>query len=125
MPGTEPLWLSWRLYGFQRRPVTPWWRRTLPDGEAVRRYLGVVGAKGGGAAALLERHWRSRQPADAASDAIWLRWRPRDGDAAGGGGGRAGGGATYKLYVSPVTEALPDVFLQLSVPGAIWLCLCT
>jgi hypothetical protein len=106
LPAAEPLWLSWRLYEFHRRPVTPWWRRTLPDGEAVRRYLGLAGA----GAALLERHWRSRPPAAAAPEAIWLRWRPRD-DRDAASGGRGDGAATYKLYVSPVTEALPDVFL--------------
>jgi hypothetical protein len=114
----DALHLSLRLYGYNRLPVTPRWRRTLPDAAAVRRYLGV--AAGGRWQPLLERHWREPP---AAGDEPWLRWRPavaaagaRSGatqaaSAAGAAGGAGAAGApTYKLYVSPAPEALPEAF---------------
>jgi hypothetical protein len=106
----EPLQLSLRLYGYNRLPVTPRWRRTLPDAAAVRRYLGIVA--GGRWQPLLERHWRELP---AAGDEPWLRWLPA---AAGASSPTAAaapatlprGAPTYKLYVSPALSALPEAF---------------
>jgi hypothetical protein len=94
----DPLQLSFRLYGYNRRPLTPAWRRRLPAAPAVRRYLGI--AAGGAHQELLAREWVAGAPAGG-----WMSWssaRPRQAS--------PGSGATYKLYVSPVTEQLGESF---------------
>jgi hypothetical protein len=109
----EPLHLSLRLYGYNRLPVTPRWRRALPDAAAVRRHLGI--AVGGRWQPLLERHWRE---APAAGDEPWLRWhrwRPAAGGAQSPAAAVASATAsrdapTYKLYVSPAPSDLPEAF---------------
>lgn len=88
----DPLTLSYRLYGYNRRPLTPAWKRLLPKGANVLAWLGIA----------------SRGPAGwertGASNEAWLSWHSRqDADL-------SGGGATWKLYVSPVPEALPESF---------------
>ncbi len=106
----EPLHLSLRLYGYNRLPMTPRWRRELPDASAVRRHLGI--ASGGRWQLLLERHWRELA---AAGDAPWLRWQRRR-PADRGASSRAAAATvtreapTYKLYVSPAPSALPEAF---------------
>jgi hypothetical protein len=106
----EPLHLSLRLYGYNRLPVTPRWRRTLPEAAAVRRYLGI--AAGGCWRPLLERHWRELPAAD---DEPWLRWQPVVPAAPSHVASTAPatvprGAPTYKLYVSPDPSALPEAF---------------
>ncbi|HEV3075280.1 MAG TPA: hypothetical protein VHB47_12735 [Thermoanaerobaculia bacterium] len=107
----EPLHLSLRLYGYNRLPMTPRWRRTLPDAAAVRRHLGIAG--GGRWQPLLERHWRE-QPS--AGDEPWLRWQRRRPASARGMPSPAAAATfwrdapTYKLYVSPAPSALPEAF---------------
>jgi hypothetical protein len=105
---SSPLRLSPRLYGFNRRPLGPRWRRALPSAGAVRGFLGI--APGGAWRGLLDRHWREDE---AAAGEVWLHWRPsprrRAAGTARGAGGRSGA-ATYKLYVSPSAEALPEGF---------------
>src|SRR5206468_10321692 len=98
LPGAEPLRLSASLYGYNRRPLTPRWRRLLPDAAAVPRFLGI--APGGPWAAAVARRWQARPPAPG-----WISWRAR--------GGRGAGlprlpeaGPIYKLYMSPAPEAL-------------------
>jgi hypothetical protein len=112
----EPLHLSLRLYGYNRLPMTPRWRRALPDAMAVRRHLGI--AAGGRWQPLLERHWRELP---AGGDEPWLRWQ-RWRPAARGASSPAGAlspaipatvprdAPTYKLYVSPAPEDLPEAF---------------
>ncbi|HET9226365.1 MAG TPA: hypothetical protein VFR31_06840 [Thermoanaerobaculia bacterium] len=85
----DPLTLSYRLYGYNRRPLTPAWKRLLPNGAAVLAWLGGP-----------VRGWEKT----GASTESWLSWHSRqDSDL-------SGGGATWKLYVSPVPEALPESF---------------
>jgi hypothetical protein len=94
----DPLTLSFRLYGYNRRPLTPAWKRLLPKGENVLAWLGV--GPGGTRRSLLDRSWERT----GGSAEWWLSWRSRqDGDL-------SGGGATWKLYISPVPEALPESF---------------
>src|SRR5215218_5666274 len=94
----DPLILSFRLYGYNRRPLTPAWKRLLPKGDHVLAWLGV--GPGGPRRSLLDRSWeRTGGSAD-----WWLSWRSRqDSDL-------SGGGATWKLYISPMPEALPESF---------------
>jgi hypothetical protein len=100
---TDPMRLSLRLYGYNRRPLNPAWKRLLPDAGAVESYLGI--GAGGPHRRLLDRGW-SRN----GSSESWLSWRRRGVDRGGHGGRLAAAGATWKLYVSPSPEALADGF---------------
>jgi hypothetical protein len=93
----DPLRLSLRLYGYNRRPLSPRWLRTLPSPEAVQEWLGI--GPGGAHRSALDRSWR---PSPASEH--WLSWRSRRAETA------ASGETTWKLYVSPVPEALPESF---------------
>ncbi|HYX24528.1 MAG TPA: hypothetical protein VFC23_10290 [Thermoanaerobaculia bacterium] len=97
----DPLRLSLRLYGYNRRPLTPAWKRRLADAAAVERHLGI--GPGGLHRRRLDQGW-SRT----GSSETWLSWRRRGSDR--DGGGLAAAGATWKLYVSPQPEALADGF---------------
>jgi len=103
----EPLHLSLRLYGYNRLPMTPRWRRALLDATAVRRHLGI--AAGGRWLPLLERHWRELP---AGADEPWLRWRPGPASVPSPAVPAAVSrdAPTYKLYVSPVPGELPEAF---------------
>jgi len=94
----DPLRLSFRLYGYNRRPLTPRWWKLLPGPAAVQAHLGI--APGGANRALLERTWRSSSSSEA-----WLSWQARGDDPAADSRG-----ATWKLYVSPAPEALAEGF---------------
>ena len=94
----DALSLSFRLYGYNRRPLTPAWKRLLPKGDQVLAWLGI--GRGGSRRRLLDRSWERT----GGSAEWWLSWRARrDSDL-------SGGGATWKLYVSPAPEALPESF---------------
>lgn len=97
----DPLSLSFRLYGYNRRPLTPAWKRLLPKGDQVLDWLGIgPGGPAGRHRRLLDRSWERT----GGSAEWWLSWRSRqDGDL-------SGGGATWKLYISPAPEALPESF---------------
>lgn len=97
----DPLRLSFRLYGYNRRPLTPRWQRTLASAGAVQAHLGI--APGGVHRPLLDRAWRASSPSEA-----WLSWRSRSSRA--GDSTAAEQGATWKLYVSPAPEALATSF---------------
>jgi hypothetical protein len=91
------------LYGYNRIPVRPTAARVLSDSSAVLAHLGVLDARPFG--------WRLHEPETAAgAPAPWLTLL-RDGPsrAAPPAGGR-GRGPRFKLYVSPMPEALPAVF---------------
>jgi hypothetical protein len=94
--------LSYRLYGYNRRPLTPRWKRLLGSGggssEAVLSWLGV--GRGGRWRQELDRGWESRGPND-----WWLSWSSRAPVDA-----LTGSGATWKLYISPAPEVLPESF---------------
>jgi hypothetical protein len=94
----DPLRLSFRLYGYNRRPLTPRWRKLLATPEAVRSWLGI--GPGGSHRKLLDRTWRPSPPAEA-----WLSWQARGNEPS-----TSPRGATWKLYVSPTPEALAERF---------------
>ena len=98
----DPLRLSWRIYGFNRRPLTPSWQRLLPSSEAVERHLGIE--PGGRNRPLLDRSWQSGNRGHRGE--YWLTWHARSGRLESGGRG----GAVYKLYVSPAPESLEEGF---------------
>src|SRR5260221_473121 len=64
---TDPLRLSLRLYGYNRRPLNPAWKRLLPDADAVERHLGI--GVGGPHRRLLDRSWSRSGPSEP-----WLSW---------------------------------------------------
>ncbi|HYO15931.1 MAG TPA: hypothetical protein VE685_22250 [Thermoanaerobaculia bacterium] len=94
----DPRLLSLRLYGYNRRPLTPRWKRLLASAEAVQAHLGL--ASGGASRRLLDGIWTPLRASEA-----WLSWRIRSGDPSS-----RPDGATFKLYVSPVLEALGESF---------------
>jgi len=94
----DPLRLSWRLYGYNRRPLTPRWQRLLPSAAAVQAHLGI--GPGGANRSLLDRHWAPSSLADP-----WLSWRSRRPEPSS-----SEEGITFKLYVSPAPEALAGSF---------------
>jgi hypothetical protein len=95
----DPLRLSWRIYGFNRRPLTPVWRRLLPSAEAVERHLGIE--RGGRNRPALDRSWQPGKRGE-----FWLTWHARSGRSEG----PERGDAVYKLYVSPAPESLEEGF---------------
>lgn len=90
--------LSYRLYGYNRRPLTPRWKHLLGNGEAVLSWLGL--GPGGRWRQEIDRGWEPRGPND-----WWLSWSSR-----APVDGLTGSGATWKLYVSPAPEVLPESF---------------
>jgi hypothetical protein len=103
----DPLALSYRLYGFHRRPLTPGWKRRLPSPQAVRDYLGL--GVGGAARRALGAGWLEQQ---APRSGGWLSWQAAATLGGGIGGADIPGPAapTWKLYISPTPEALHDGF---------------
>ena len=99
----DPLLLSWRLYCFHRRPLTPSWKRLLPTADAVEAHLGI--APGGTARRLLDRSWSRTAPVEG-----WLSWRARSRRGGPADPVGAADAPTWKLYVSPMPEALAGSF---------------
>ena len=91
----EPMKLSVRLYFFNRAPLTPQWRRRLP-GE--REVLDFVRSRA--SARALRRLDRYAVVPPGPTNDGWTMWR-RPGESI-----RLG----FKLYVSPMAEALPEAF---------------
>lgn len=94
----DPLLLSFRLYGYNRRPLTPNWKRRLASPGAVEKHLGI--ASGGRNRGSLDRFWTPFPPSEA-----WLSWGSRFPQPS-----FQEGRVTWKLYVSPAPEALADCF---------------
>jgi hypothetical protein len=86
--------LSGRIYAYNRLPLSPAWSSRLPTRAAVARHLGLED----GLSVAIRRRW-ARQ---GAQDGPWLGWSsPSPAQGSGGAG-------TYKLYVSPMPEHLPE-----------------
>jgi hypothetical protein len=87
------------LYRYGMQPVSPRWFKRLPDSSAVLEFVGA--APGTARRRALDARWDLGDP-DAANG--WIAWSSR---------GRSAGspdGATYKLYVSPQPDAMPEAF---------------
>jgi hypothetical protein len=97
LPTDAPRLLSLRLYAYNRLPLTPRWKRLLPDMEAVERHLGI--APGGPHRKALDRAWQRLPEREG-----WISWISRAVDSAEG----RPDGPTWKLYVSPRPENLAD-----------------
>jgi hypothetical protein len=94
----DPALLAWRLYSYNRQPLTPAWRRSLPTSAAVERHLGID--RGGASRKLLDGAWTPLAMEG------WLSWQSRSRSAAAS----RSEGPTWKLYVSPRAEALAESF---------------
>lgn len=95
----DTLRLSARLYFYNRIPLTPRWTRRLPSEEEVSDFLGISDPAN---RKRLQKNW-SRVERSAPYTG-WFPWqsrhnRPANRDRHG-----------YKLYVSPLPEALPEAF---------------
>ena len=100
--------LTSELYGFHRLPLSPSWARRLPNAEAVLSYLGW--GEGTAARKAAQREWEFGLKDEAPG---WIFWQRRRGVAARGEG-------SYKLYVSPGIEELPqaaDAVLEVARRG--------
>jgi hypothetical protein len=100
---SEPATLAQRLYAYNRIPTSQRWLRFLPDAASVRDFLGVERHKVAGA---LDTTWSSL-PAD--DRAPWTVWRSKRRDSGGPFE------ETFKLYVSPACNELPEVFAETAV----------
>lgn len=96
--------LALRLYHFNALPITASWRRRLRDAEAVTDWLQGAGA--------LRDAWERVRSEETPG---WISWRLR---------GTPVAHLPYKLYISPLPDALPDAFFRvvralerLSVPA--------
>lgn len=87
-----------RLYVFNSLPLTPRWAREV---STVSAFLGLEG--GGRVRRRLDASWVSVSEGDQASG--WWSWRHR-----GAVRAPSAEGWTWKLYVSPRMEALPEAF---------------
>jgi hypothetical protein len=96
-----------RLYFYNRMPATPDLARRLSDGAAVEAYLGVSPQRSSDATRsavtrLLDRAWVRRDSDQAAAWIAWQHVSPR--------ALAARPMLTWKLYVSPAIDDLPDAF---------------
>jgi hypothetical protein len=87
--------LTMALYFYNRIPASPFWKTRLANRGAVLTY---VGADRGTLRTLLDREWV------AATSEGWLSWSSKSRTA------RDAAEVTYKLYVSPRPERMPDAF---------------
>jgi hypothetical protein len=88
--------LSARLYNYNRAPTSPRWRELLPGPAAVIRYLGIEDDL------AAPRGWTRVE--HGANESPWLAWQSQRAIPKGNNGS----GATYKLYVSPTSDALRE-----------------
>jgi hypothetical protein len=97
--------LSARLYFYNRQPTTPIWAHRLTSDAAVERFLGVAGE--GSLARTIQRFWNRTPPKDLPG---WINWTSRFRIEK-----RSASLPTYKLYISPAIEAVPEA-LQVAIP---------
>ena len=95
--------LSTRLYTYNTIPISMHWRVKLPDSSAIDSFLGIQ--SGSPLRRLLDRVW-VRVGDTEASAGGWVMWRLRSGSF--GHTTASDHRSSYKLYVSPKPEALPD-----------------
>jgi hypothetical protein len=91
--------LSARLYFYNRLPCTRRWTKLLSSKDAVAKFLGISDPA---CSRFLERSWVLSSPSPGAHG--WLQWRTRRNLV------RNPDRPTYKLYVSPQPEELPEIF---------------
>jgi hypothetical protein len=104
--------LAGRLYSYGRRAVSPELRRRMPDVLAVDVFAGIA-LDGPVARTLAAAGWSLRPEGARSRPAPWRCWAAPGFDRAGSGRPRADE-AQYKLYVSPVLDAMPETLTTLA-----------
>jgi hypothetical protein len=97
--------LSARLYFYNRQPTTPMWAHRLTSESAMERFLGV--GSEGSLANTIQRFWNRTGSKDLPG---WINMTSRFRYEK-----RSAALPTYKLYISPAIEAVPEA-LQTAVP---------
>jgi len=87
--------LTAALYSYGRQPLTPQWRRQIPNSQAVRNFLGIEDPS---VVASLRGTWRETTTSIPQNG--WFAW---------GRVQQAHKPARYKLYISPRLSELPAV----------------
>lgn len=98
LPLDDPLELSLRLYQFHRLPRDGAWVTRLEGPPALLRWLGV--ASGTATSRALDRDYVPVRGGP--TQRRWQFWRGR--------AARLRSATTHKLYISPLPEAMPEVF---------------
>jgi len=92
---TDPIALSLKLYRYNQRPASPYWRRKLPNRAATMEFLGI--APDGPLERSLTKSWQLLD-ADTTGWAHFTARAPR----------MVPTSTPCKLYISPTPEALPE-----------------
>lgn len=100
----ESYLLSSRLYLYNRIPASPYWQLHLGDTRAVKDFLGIQPSSP--IQNILNRHWHQHETS--ANSSAWLSWSSQTASLE-----NTPASPTYKLYISPTCEALPDTFRRL------------
>ena len=99
-----------RLYTFHTIPFTPRWQRIIGDSEAIERRLGIEPNSP-------RRSWLASwgEAVERRNAYDWLGWARHSDEGSG-----PASAPTYKLYLSPVVEAIESVFETLvdCLPGS-------
>src|SRR5215469_16599738 len=106
----DPTMLSARLYAYNRVPLSPRWKRLLPDRDAAAKWLGID--RSGELRPLLEDRWDYLAPS--AQLEGWFQWSSRSQPTRNGDTETPTRNdvpeTSYKLYVSPAPEATQQAF---------------
>ncbi len=94
------------LYRFGARPLSPHWFNRLPDSAAVLEFVGA--APGTALQRQLASRWDLSSPE---TPNTWIAWSSRGRNPA------KPGDSSYKLYVSPQAENLPEAFAAVLAIG--------
>lgn len=95
----DPAELAEWLYRQGTQPLSPGWLARLPDPAAVLEFVGA--APGTALRRRIDARWETAAPEEPNG---WITWSSRE------RGTTNAGEATYKLYVSPRPEAMPQAF---------------
>jgi len=96
----DPATLSFKLYFYNRLPATRAWCQRLPDQTAVLHYLNILPGQRNDAS--IREFWTLAKGNDA-----WLPFVAKRGE-------RSFQQKSYKLYISPRLEVLPEIFPVIS-----------
>jgi hypothetical protein len=94
----DALALAARLYFYNRRPISPYWKKKFPNPEAVANHLGIRNNEE--TKLVLKKFWVT-----VPENKGWFKWRLRHKETP-----LKRGEKVYKLYISPNYECLNEVF---------------
>jgi hypothetical protein len=97
LPIDDPVLLAAQLYFYNRIPITSRWRRRITSPADCLAYLGLAD---GALAKVVDARWQ--RTSDPQASTGWHSWATRQREP------RLRNPLTYKLYLSPTLEALPE-----------------